>query len=227
VSAACRAPPSPLAKAHLSLRPSWPIPVITSATKPVSTRKQCRSGSAWNGEGLWRRRAASYLARRPGGAEGDVGDRAAARRGIIMGIGMALAEETVVDERRGASSIACPPSIMFWSISTCRISRPSTPTFPTNMRRLAHAPFARSVSRAQRRQSRMPCFTQRENASAIYRSRSTSCCDKTSIHRAVQACSAGRRPSSTRVRSAAAQASSRRPPPYREVHNRGHAVPAS
>ena len=73
------------------------------------------------------------------------------RGGIVMGIGMALTEETLFDGATAASSTLRWPSITCQSTWTCHRSRSSGTTFPTNTRRSGHGESANSASPAQQR----------------------------------------------------------------------------
>ena len=100
------------------------------------------------------------------------------RGGIIMGIGMALTEETLFDERKGR---IMNPSLAEYHVPV-NLDVPHIEIIyndiPDETRRWARTASAKSASRARRRQSPMRFFTQPASECASCRSRSISCSEK-------------------------------------------------
>ena len=98
------------------------------------------------------------------------------RGGIIMGLGLALSEETLFDERSGR---VMNPSLAEYHVPV-HLDVPEIDVIwtdiPDPQRRSARAASARSASPARRRRSRTRCSTRRASGFATCRSRSTSCC---------------------------------------------------
>ena len=103
--------------------------------------------------------------------------RSQLRGGIIMGIGMALTEETLFDERRGR---IMNPSLAEYHVPV-NLDVPHIEilftVYPMSMRLWVRADLAKSASRARRRRSATQFSTQRESEFGTCRSLWTSCCE--------------------------------------------------